>query len=312
MRFGKTDIMPVGAVFSQRVSPKQNELHMGRSQICIFLLLVLAIGHQSSGSEEEASASAQRTLVVFCAMGDVPYAPREDALLPRQIANLPGDTEFVVHVGNIKDGSTPCSQAVCIKVAGMLATSKTPVFIIPGDNEWNDCARPSEAWEFWKRHFARFDMRWKHRFGVERQTVRDENFSFVREGVLFVGINLVGGRVHDATEWKRRHEQNLEWIRAQTRRAADSTSSMVVFGHAHPNINHKSFFDEFAKDAVKFARPILYLHGDGHRWLRDRPFVAKNILRIQVDQGGIAPPLKVTVTNHATEPFVFDRRKNEK
>ncbi|MFP6613904.1 MAG: hypothetical protein VB835_16460 [Pirellulales bacterium] len=48
---------------------------MGRSPICISLLLVLAIGHQSSGSEEEASAPAQRTLVVFCAMGDVPQAP---------------------------------------------------------------------------------------------------------------------------------------------------------------------------------------------------------------------------------------------
>ena len=48
--------------------------------------------------------------------------------------------------------------------------------------------------------------------------------------------------------------------------------------------------------------------GDIHRWIQDRPFVAQNILRVQIDQGGIAPPIKITVTDHPTEPFVLDRR----
>jgi hypothetical protein len=55
---------------------------------------------------------------------------------------------------------------------------------------------------------------------------------------------------------------------------------------------------------------VLYLHGDGHRWIHDRPFkAAKNILRVQVDQGGIASPLLVTVSDDPKQPFVFDRRK---
>ena len=38
---------------------------------------------------------------------------------------------------------------------------------------------------------------------------------------------------------------------------------------------------------------------------------AKNILRVQVDQGGIAPPLRVTVSDHAQQPFHFDRRNGK-
>jgi hypothetical protein len=63
------------------------------------------------------------------------------------------------------------------------------------------------------------------------------------------------------------------------------------------------------KRLERWDKPVLYLHGDGHRWIKDRPFGAENILRVQVDQGGIAPPLKVTVTTDTDEPFEFDRRQ---
>ena len=59
----------------------------------------------------------------------------------------------------------------------------------------------------------------------------------------------------------------------------------------------------------QFEKPILDLHGDGHRWIDDRPWAANNIMRVQVDQGGIA---KITVTDHPTELSQFDRRKVEK
>ena len=81
--------------------------------------------------------------VTFYAMGDVPYAPEEDQLLPKQIADLPTDGRFLIHVGDIKNGATPCDEAIYIKVASMLAKSKLPTFIIPGDNEWNDCENPT-------------------------------------------------------------------------------------------------------------------------------------------------------------------------
>ena len=86
---------------------------------------------------------------------------------------------------------------------------------------------------------------------------------------------------------------------------------MVLFGHAHPNDKHDDFFDPFLEEATRFEKPILYLHGDGHKWIKDRPFDAENILRVQVDQGGIAPPLKVVVAGSGAEVFEFDRRGAE-
>ena len=56
------------------------------------------------------------------------------------------------------------------------------------------------------------------------------------------------------------------------------------------------------------ALELFPLEIDGHRWIHDRPWAANNILRVQVDQGGIA---KITFTDHPTEPFQFDRRKVE-
>ncbi|MDF1744016.1 MAG: hypothetical protein P1V19_09975 [Gimesia sp.] len=273
--------------------------------------LLLLFCSSALAQDKTKPESAPQTRVTFYAMGDVPYKPEEDTLLPRQIAELPKDAEFVIHVGDIKGGKAACDEAVYQKVSGMLSQSRAPVFIIPGDNEWNDCMNPDQAWQFWDQYFMRFDRRWRHTLPVFRQLEREENFSFVKGGVLFVGINLVGGKIHDAAEWKQRHADDLDWVRRNLRRYGNEVTSLVLFGHAKPIAAHNDFFVPFSQDAINFQKPILYLHGDGHKWIYDRPFAAKNILRIQVDQGGIAPPLKVSVTDNKTNPFQLDRRNDK-
>lgn len=253
--------------------------------------------------------AAEPGVVTFYAMGDVPYSPEDDVLLPRQIAALPGDAEFIVHLGDIKDGTTPCDEAVYIKVSGMLRKSKHRVFIVPGDNEWNDCKEPAPSWDYWAKYFMKFDRHWENGLVVSRQQARQENFAFFHKGVLFIGINLVGGTVHDAREWKTRHQQDLAWIASQLVKHGEMSRCMVLFGHAQPALKHADFFGPFGDVATTYGKPILYLHGDGHRWIKDQPFTAKNILRVQVDQGGIASPVKVVVGADAAEPFTFGRRE---
>lgn len=275
------------------------------------LLLVLFINLSAVAQSQPKPDKPANTPVTFYVMGDVPYIPQEDARLPKQITALPKDAEFVVHLGDIKGGASPCDETVYNKVFGMLSQSPVPVFIIPGDNEWNDCTNPAEAWKLWEKYFMRFDRRWQHSLPVFRQIEREENFSFVKGNVLFVGINIVGGRVHDAAEWKERHADDLNWVQRNLRRFGADVRSLVVFGHAMPKANHNDFFDPFSKEANEFKKPILYIHGDGHVWMYDRPFAAKNILRVEVDQGGVAPPLKITVTDDKTTPFQFDRRNGK-
>ena len=276
-------------------------------------LILSAFLIPSTVTADEPAQQTDKPLVTFYAMGDVPYKPEEDKTLPQQITFLPDDAEFVIHVGDIKGGAPPCVEAVYQKVSGMLRKSTPPVFIIPGDNEWNDCSDPApdQAWIYWNQYFSRFDDHWNHAFPVFRQIEHEEHFSFMKNRVLFIGLNIVGGLVHDPEEWQQRHADGLQWIRRNLAKFGDEAGCLVLFGHATPAMKHQDFFEPLSTIAQKFDKPILYLHGDGHTWTYDRPFAAQNILRVQVDQGGIAPPLKVTITNDATEPFQFDRRNGK-
>ncbi len=275
--------------------------------VCVAIMLAAC---KSGNAQETADPEGE---ILFYAMGDVPYTASDDLLLPIQIAELPTDGTFVVHVGDIKGGAAPCLPGVYEKVDGMLRACKTPLFIIPGDNEWNDCLipGPETAWGYWVKHFMRFDQNWQHTLPVFRQLEREENFSFVVDNVLFLGINIVGGRVHDAEEWKLRLQQDFDWVQRNMEHYGGNLRSVVLFGHAHPNPSHNVFFQQFNELAENFGKPILYLHGDGHTWVHDYPFEAKNILRVQVDQGAKGPPVQVTVTNDPIEPFKFDRRLPE-
>ncbi len=276
-------------------------------------LILSAFAIASTVIADEPSQSAAKALISFYAMGDVPYQPEEDKLLPQQIADLPADGEFVIHLGDIKGGGPPCVEAVYQKVSGMLRKSTAPVFIIPGDNEWNDCSDPApdQAWIFWNQYFRRFDDHWNHSFPVFRQLEHEEHFSFLKNHVLFVGINIVGGFVHDPAEWRQRHADGLQWVRRNLAQFGDQATSLVLFGHANPQDKHTDFFTPLSTTAQEFGKPVLYLHGDGHVWIYDRPFAASNILRVQVDQGGKAPPLKVTIHDDSSEPFQFDRRNGK-
>ena len=251
----------------------------------------------------------------FAVMGDVPYAEKEYDLLKRQLSELPDRVEFVFHVGDIKPGSLPCTESIYIRVAGTLRKSRFPVFVLPGDNEWNDCIvpPPGVAWSYWEKHFLRFDRQWNHQLPVRRQLLRPENMALVHNGTLLVGVNLVGGRVHDRDEWEIRQKQDVQWLQKQFDSAGTDVSCAVVLGHAFPKAeNKKSFETGFLKVAAKFDRPIVYLHGDGHKWTHDRPWKTHpHIERIQVDQGGIAPPLLVTPTHNPRQPFRFDRRSKK-
>lgn len=274
--------------------------------LIIFGVLSPLAGGRASAADPPADPHEIR--MTFTAMGDVPYAFFENLILAGQIRALPEEAAFAIHVGDIKRGAVPCEDHVYANVAGILAKSKVPMFIIPGDNEWNDCPDTDAAWELWKKHFDRFDRRWPHQFEVARQPGREENFAFVHQQVLFVGLNLVGGRVHDEAEWRRRHADNVTWLRENLLHQGLEVTHCVVFGHALLARKHEDFTRPFVQLGREFGRPLLYLHGDGHKWIHDQPWGVPNLWRVQVDRGGIAQPLIVHVLDDPQTPFQFDRR----
>ncbi|MCZ6673561.1 MAG: hypothetical protein O7C75_11565 [Verrucomicrobia bacterium] len=312
-----------------------NKIHFRFLYYFLGWIVLTAIIPAITGCGQDADISSQKQLdaplVTFAVMGDVPYGltpeeiEKEKSTLRKQIVDLNMDDsiEFVVHVGDIKKGAPPCETQVYKTVAQILRANIHPLFIIPGDNEWNDCKDPVEAWKLWDSHFMRFDQNWPNDLGVLRQETRQENFAIFQNGVLFIGINLVGGKVHDSEEWLSRIEDDRAWIEEQFRNHSNDASSAVIFAHANPGTQVRGNFkynrEEFRpliefldrKTDTIFPKPILLIHGDGHKWIEDQPFptAGKRITRVQVTQGGLESPLRVEVYGDTANPFRLIRNQ---
>ena len=202
----------------------------------------------------------------FMVIADTPYNDAEVPLVTDLLSDVPEEVEFVIHLGDIKNGSEVTITADYLSgISSMLQNSSAPVFIILGDNEYNDSADPEEAFTLWSDEFGYYDQNWTHSLGETYQAVRPENFSFVIEDTLFVGINLVGGQMHDANEWATRSADDLLWIEDMFAQHGAAASNAVIFGHASPSQSGYSAFKQgFISVAEDFVKPILYLQGDQH------------------------------------------------
>jgi hypothetical protein len=197
------------------------------------------------------------------------------------------------------------------------------------DNEWNDCPNINQGYAHWNTVFGKFDQNWYHTFDVSRPTERPENFSFIHKKVLYIGLNLVGGRVHNTDEWLARLSGQLQWVQelvesyinerpdndeivSISRGRLPVAKRVVLFGHADPTADHADFFEPLADyivgvsarirngdtDAANGASDIafLYLNGDSHVWKYEPNFFGvPQFSRIQVEGGTRNPPVEITV-----------------
>ena len=152
-----------------------------------------------------------------------------------------------------------------------------------------------------------FEENWSSFADIERQNIRKENFAFQYKGVLILGLNLVGGIVHDSLEWKSRHRQNADWVENQFNKSKYDVRATVIFAQAKLDEKHFSFTERFLESCREFKKPVIFIHGDGHEWIYDNPWLESNLIRIQVDKGGIAPPLQVTVELNPDSIISFNR-----
>src|ERR687893_26997 len=91
-------------------------------------------------------------------IGDAPYGPATgtgnnrvqvypSAPYERMIAhiNAAKKPEFVIHVGDIKEGNSRCDDNVYTVNREYFNTFEMPAIFVPGDNEWTDCHRPTNG-----------------------------------------------------------------------------------------------------------------------------------------------------------------------
>ena len=255
-----------------------------------------------SSSLANTGSKANENVTSFWAIADVPYSPLELIELDGQMKMLESNVDFLIHLGDIKSKRTKCGQAKLDRMDRILKQSPVPVFLLVGDNEYNDCTNipPSLALDLWRNKFVRYDIKhWSHVFQVEQLSKHPETFAFVHKRTLFIGLNIVGGSVHDKEEWHDRLQDQLIWVKGLMMKNTNLARSVVIFGHADPRAKHAAFFTPFTRflsDEFPRSIPVLYLCGDFHKWSYDPGFFkVDNSLRVRLTGGTKEAVVKITV-----------------
>jgi hypothetical protein len=121
---------------------------------------------------------------------------------------------------------------------------------------------------------------------------------------LIVGINLVGGVVHDNKEWEDRHDADLRWIELNYNAYEGEFETMVIIAHADPEIQaNEPFFDVFYELVRSdFAgTQIIFIHrslGD-EGWALEPNYNGIENLMVAVVEGTLWPPMLVTIDTAA-------------
>ncbi|EEC48618.1 predicted protein [Phaeodactylum tricornutum CCAP 1055/1] len=268
---------------------------------------------EASATPSLAAVAIPPGITTFRVIGDVPYTPRQARELVVQMNAIPLDTEFIVHVGDIRNGGDKlvCYLSEYESVDEILSLSPVPLFLIMGDNEWNDCPNVDEGLTMWNNLFTAYESKyWTHNFNITRLAGWESTtFAFLNKGTLFIGLNLVGGRVVNRSAWDRRLADQASWTIGLIREHMVPT---VIFGHAFPTENHDPFFypmTEFIRDELQNSLPIVYMNGDKHQWLYEPSFYGQTSwTRIMVTGGSREPPLKMVVDpNNLANFHTFDR-----
>ena len=261
-----------------------------------------ASDHPSSFPTSRPTALAPRTS--FYVIGCVPYKDQDRDTLITQISSLnASEIDFLIHLGDIKDGSSDCTQDAIDGIDEILKLSPVPVFVVVGDNEFNDCANisPDDALTMWRNTFVGFNLKyWSHTFSnMTISPDRPEIFSFVNRKTLFLGLNIVGGLVHDQDEWDDRHAYQVDWVKTQMLQYQNDVHSVVLFGQADTGSDTSDFFNPlivFFRDEFPNDIPILYMCADVHSWsYRPDLFGIDNWLRVRITGGVSEPIVRVTV-----------------
>lgn len=242
----------------------------------------------------------------FVALGDMPYKlpddyPRFEALIARINALKPAVS---IHMGDIKAGSTVCSDETFRKVADEFAMFDGPLVYTVGDNEWTDCHRekagrfdPNERLnKVREMFFAAPQSLGKNPIALERQSelmpdvkawdgkLFVENTRFVMNGVMFVQPNIPGSNnnfetrgLDNVKEFFARDEANQKWLTAAFEKAvADKLGAVVISLQAEmwdikqfePDVPLASGFVKtlktIEKQAKAFGKPVLVINGDAH------------------------------------------------
>lgn len=274
----------------------------------------------------------------FFAVGDLPYfASEEQPLADLLAAAAARRPPFLVHLGDIKRGSSPCTDASLTEIAALFRAQPVPVVYTPGDNEWTDCHRASagglDPLVRLKRvreiFFADPDVLRMADLGVTHQGPEYPEIAFfMRSGVMLVALHLVGSnngfdraRPEAMAEAEARTAANHALLsRALVSARVQGARALVILFQANPLFERgrgprgfRAIKDGLVALMAEFPGPVLVLHGDTHQFRQDRPLIDPEtgkpfdrLLRVEVPGSPRVGGVWISVDPDAAEPFVAE------
>jgi hypothetical protein len=283
----------------------------------------------------------------FALIGDVPYNEFDATnSFPNMIAEMNrSPLAFVVHNGDIKSGSTPCSNEALYACYEQFKTFKHPLIYLFGDNEWSDCDdvktnayKPEERLAKLREIFTQGDYSLGQRtLRLERQSENPafpayrENVRWERGRVLFAGFNIPGNDNHFGTpEFADRKRANLAWLSESFQLAtAQKYRAIMLILQANPHFDlartnklragFNDFLDTLERETIAFKKPVVLVHGDSHYFRIDKPLVGsrskrriENFTRIETFGNPDCHWLRARVESRNANVFSFEQRLVER
>ncbi|MEY2618111.1 MAG: hypothetical protein RL522_1113 [Pseudomonadota bacterium] len=282
----------------------------------------------------------------FIALGDLPYGHASQApyraLIDRINQLAPA---FSVHVGDIKSGSTLCSDEEFAAQWAHFQRYTGAVVYTPGDNEWTDCHRANNGAHDPLERLAALRQRFftegrslgQRPIAVENQSRQQpaharyvENQRWQHQGVVFATVHVVGSNnnfeVRDPAavrEFFERDAANVAWLESTFEQARRANAQALVVALQADMFESRSVWEDFPSWsgfrrvigetllplARQWGKPVLVVHGDTHRFRIDQPFTLDNKPLANITRlivPGANDVRAVRVTVQAGGRFVFE------
>lgn len=290
-------------------------------------LLSLSLATPASTADRGPAGNRSTARLTLAVIGDTPYGVAQLPLFPGLVENINRDPKVrrVLHLGDIKNGSSRCSDEYFATIASMTSRFRDPVVYTPGDNEWTDCHRvnngryhPLERLDAIRdTFFPRPGLTLgQHRRPVDTQGDDPAHAEFVENvrwsesRVTFATVHVVGGN-NGLLAWSglpetpQLRDQRLAEVAARTAAALDwidgafdtaaADDALGVLLAMQADMWDGATLDGFdavvariAERGLAFGRPVLLLEGDSARLSR-RPS-ARRRRRAPRRRGGGAQP----------------------
>lgn len=282
----------------------------------------------------------------FAALGDQQYGAAGEAKWPalQNSINRSG-VSFAVHVGDVKSGSTVCSNEMFANRVTAFNNFEMPFILTPGDNEWTDCHRENngsydslERLAYLRRvfypdnrSFGKVKMTLSQQSEDPRYAKYVENGMWSMGNVLFATLHVIGsnnnlGRTpENDAEYVERTAANFNWLKTIFSVARDNSfSSVVIALQANPGwdgvpvrvsqleTGFRETFFTLEEEVIVYDRPVLVITGDSHLMRMDQPMLSartgnqlENLVRLEVPGSNQVHWVRVKVDPARPFPFAM-------